>query len=294
MNDNQDQTQPRSRRRLLPALRNQHDELTVGGVASRIALYALLPLFVIGFLFAGLTNVGPTERAVVFHGGAGTLSILEPGKFQWVTPIINDVTTYDVRSEVYTEIAEGIAEDQQVVTTEVTVLYHPKVDAIQTIHQRLGPHYEQKVLVPAVQDSVKSAINNYEVEELRGDVRDHVKQDIVSRITEALTSQDLVVDRISLTDFDFSPTYNAAIEEAAVAQRAVAKARSIQERAAIDANTTIITAHAQATAARELAATNTDALYAFKWLDAWDHHLPQTLVIGESGGILVAPSPAAG
>lgn len=294
MNGDQDQSQPKSRRRLLPPLRKDsaygRNAIHLPGVIARIVVFAIVPLFLVGFVIAGLTNVGPTERAVVFHGSSGDLSILSPGKFQWVTPILNDVTTYNVRSDIYTETAEGIAKDQQVVTTEVTVLYHPDVKAVQTIHQRLGPDYEDKVLVPAVQDSVKSAVNNYEVEELRGDVRAQVKQEIVDRITEALESQDLVVDRISLTDFDFSEPYNRAIEEAAVEERNVVKARATQERASIEANTTLIQAHAQAEAARLLAATQSDVFFSLEWLKKWDGHLPDTLVQGEAGGVLLAPN----
>lgn len=298
MNDNQNQGQPKRRFRLLPPLRKDsptygRNAVHIPGVIARIGVWGILPIFLFAYILVGVRVVDSTERAVVYDF-SGDLSIMSPdeGRYQWAWPIADQVTFYNVRAQSYTEIAEGIAKDQQVVTTEVTVLYHPSEVKVQTIHQRLGRDYEDKVVVPAVQDSVKSAVNNYEVEELRGDVREQVKQSIVARITEALESQDLVVDRISLTDFDFSEAYNRAIEEAAVEQRAVLKAQAILERSRIEANATIVTAHAQAEAARALAATGTDAFYRMRWLEKWDSHLPTTLVLGDDagGGILVVPT----
>jgi prohibitin 2 len=259
-------------------------------------LAGILLISVFAFIKTGVREIDSTERAVVYTFG-GDLTIRSPddGRYQWVTPVLDEVTFYDVRSDTYKEIAEGIAEDQQTVTTEVTVLYHPSETKIQTIHQTLGRDYERKVVVPAVQDSVKSVMNHYEVEQLKGDVRDLVKAAIVQNITAALESKNLVVDQISLTDFDFGHLYNEATEQAAVEQRNVEKARAIQERARIEANTTVITAQANYEAARLLAATQSDALYQFKWLEVWDKNgspMPQVLVMGEGGNTLL-PLPLA-
>jgi regulator of protease activity HflC (stomatin/prohibitin superfamily) len=260
--------------------------LPVKGLALGVLiLIAVIVAFV--FVAAGLRTVDSTERAVVFHRD-GHLSILEPGKFLWVTPVVNSVTIYDVRSVAFSAAAEGLAKDQQVVTTEVTVLYHPKVDAIQTIHQTLGTDYETKIVVPAVQDSVKSAVNFYTAEELRGATRDQVRSDIINRITDAVEEQNLVVDQISLTDFDFSASYNQAIEEAAIAERKVQEAEANFHRAQIDANTTIVTAAAQAEAQRLLAANPSDVFFSLKWLDKWDGHTPLTIA-GDANGLFITP-----
>lgn len=260
---------------------------------KRIVIGIAIGLAVLfGFIFAaaGFHTVDSTERAVVFHQD-GSLSIVEPGKFIWITPVITSVQKYDVRSVAYTASAVGLARDQQVVTTEVTVLYHPAVDKIQTIHQTLGTDYETKVVVPAVQDSVKSAVNFYTVEQLRGETRDQVRTDIINRITSAVEAQNLVVDQISLTDFDFSETYNAAIEAAATAERRIQEAEANFRRAQVEANQTVVTAQAQAEAARLLSASNSEQFFRLKWLEKWNGILPTYLGGGNEGVFLAPPAP---
>lgn len=120
---------------------------------------------------ASFKSVGPTERAVVFHTD-GSLSILEPGKFQFVMPIFNDVTMYNIRDQTYTAESIGISLDLQETTTEVTIRYHLEEDRVSTIHRTLGRGYEYKVVKPSVQDCVKTAVSYYNVEELTGLVRE--------------------------------------------------------------------------------------------------------------------------
>ena len=293
MDQNQPQDNDKPRRRLLPPLFDEADRfglrpLRPSGLVARIAL-VVVGLFAFFFVIAGLTNVGATERDVVFHAD-GSLSILEPGKFQWVTPIVNDVTTYDVRDKTYTESAIGISLDLQETTTEVTVRYHPQVDAIQTIHQTLGRGYEDKVIVPAVQNCVKNAVSNFNVEQLTGSVRAQVNADIGSCITGTLAAANLVTSAVSVTDFDFSPQFNAAIEAKAIAQQKAQEERNRLEQVIYQANQTVVAARAQGEAATLLAQTGNSEVYMFlEWLKRWDGHLPTTLVGDDSAGILITP-----
>ncbi|MBI2013822.1 MAG: prohibitin family protein [Candidatus Colwellbacteria bacterium] len=256
---------------------------------------ALVGLFVLIFVTSGLLHVDATERAVVFHAN-GDLEIKEPGRFQWVTPIFNTVTKYDVRSVAYTVTAEGIALDQQAVFTEVTVLYHPNETKIQTIHQTLGINYEGKVVVPAVQDSVKSAVNFFAVEDLRGENRELVKQDIIRRITADVERQNLVVDKVSLTDFDFTGEYNLAVEKAAIAERDVQKELAVLKQKEIIANQTRVEADGQGYAIERLAAATSgekgQAYLFLKWLEAWiagGSQVPTTLVGDETPFAIPVP-----
>lgn len=276
-----------------PAIEIEDDgTITVhpGRLAGRIGI-VLSAIALVAFLIAGLTNVGATERDVVFHRD-GSLSILQPGKFQWVTPIINDVTTYDVRDTTYTESAIGISLDLQETTTEITVRYHPEEDAIQTIHQTLGRGYERKVLVPAVQGCVKDSVSFYNVEELTGATRAIVVESIRSCITSAMAKGHLVSTQITATDFDFSPQFNQAIEAKAIAQQKAQEEKNRLEQTIYQANQTRIQADAQAYATAALAAATSgdqgQAYLFLEWLKRWDGVLPQYMG-GDNTGLLITP-----
>lgn len=255
----------------------------------RSALLAVAILFGIIFAASGFHSVDSTERAVVFHSN-GSLSILPPGKFQWVTPILNTLTTYDVRDVAYKASAIGISLDLQETTTEVTVLYHPDPLAIQTIHQTLGHDYEGKVVAPAVQGCVKNAVSFYNVEQLTGAIRAKVSDDIRNCVVDELARNHIVPNAVTVTDFDFSKQFNDAVEARAVALQKAAEAKNNLERARFEANQTILQAMAQAESARLVAQSTSGSQGAtyicLRFLEKWDGKLP----LYGGGGIPCGPS----
>jgi len=260
------------------------DTITISNRMIATTLIAIAALVAGALAFSGFHTVDPTERAVISHKD-GSLSILQPGKFQWVTPILNTVYTYDVRDVAYKASAEGISLDLQVTTTEVTVLYHPDPLAIQTIYQMLGSDYESKIVAPAVQGCVKNSVSYFNVEALTGAIRAKVAQDIKDCITGQIIRGNLVAKEITVTDFDFSPQFNAAIEAKAVAQQKAQEEKNRLEQVKFQANQTIVQAQAQAEAAHLLSQSTSGqqgATYiCLKFLEKWDGKLS----LYGSGGI---------
>lgn len=261
----------------------------IGAIAAGAAALVILLL-----VSSSLHNVDAGERAVVFHSN-GSLTTLQPGKFQFVAPLINTVTIYNVQSQLYKESAEGISKDIQVVTTQVAVLYHPDAGQIPTIHQTLGPDYADRIVPPSVQDAVKSAVSYWNAEELTAGTRELVKHDIASRITTDLVAKHLIVDQVSITDFDFSKEFNAATEAKVVAQQRALEAKNKLEQSKYEANQTIIQATAQAEAARLLSESTSgekgQAYLYLEWLKHWNGVLPQYMTGGGSDPNFFFPAP---
>lgn len=246
------------------------------------------------FGLVGLTNVGATERAVVFHAN-GELEILEPGKFQWVTPVVNDLTRYNVREVVYTESAVGITKNKQETTTEVTVRYQPDPTKIEVIHQDLGRGYKAKIIVPAVQGCVKDVVSDYHTDSLTGPERGLVMNGIGDCIASAAAEGNLLVAKVTVTDFDFSPAFNQAIEAKAVAEQRAEEEKNKLEQVKYQANQTVVQARANAEAQRllneaMLTSNNGGNAYLFlEWLKVWDGKLPTVLTGDEGSNLLITP-----
>lgn len=244
--------------------------------------------------FSGITTVDSTQRAVVFHKSNGSLSILDPG-YHWVMPVINDVTKYNVKDKTYTESAVGISNDLQETTTEVTVRYSPDPLKIQTVHQTLGTSYQKKIIVPAVQSCVKNAISLYPVEQLTGSIRAKVNDDIAKCVTSEAEDGYLLVSKVSVTDFDFSPQFNAAIEAKAIAQQKAQEEKNRLEQTKYLANQTVVQAQAQAEATRLLNSamssgdTSSSAYLFLEWLKVWDGKLPTVMSDGSGSNLLITP-----
>jgi prohibitin 2 len=257
-----------------------------------LALIVGVVLLFVGL--TGLTNVGATERAVVFHAN-GELEILEPGKFQWVTPVVNDLTRYNVREVVYTESAIGITKNKQETTTEVTVRYQPDPTKIEVIHQDLGRGYKAKIIVPAVQGCVKDVVSDYHTDSLTGPDRSLVNEGIDQCIRSAAKEGNLLVTKVTVTDFDFSPAFNTAIEAKAVAEQRAEEEKNRLEQVKYQANQTIVQAEAQARAVMLLAnaassSQDSNAYLFLEWLKVWNGVLP-TVMTGEDGSQLLITPP---
>lgn len=260
-----------------------------------LKIIGIITIVILGItLLTGLTVVDSTQRAVVFHKTNGSLSILDPG-YHYVVPVLSDATKYDVRERTYTESAVGISLDLQETTTEVTVLYSPDPMQIQTIHQTLGTSFEKKIIVPAVQSCVKSSVSNFNVEQLTGGVRAIVSEKISECITSDAKKGNILVTKVSITDFDFSPQFNHAIEMKAIAQQAAQEEKNRLEQVKYQANETIINATAQAQAVRllndaSLTQNGQNNAYLFlEWLKVWDGKLPSVMSGDNNSNLLITP-----
>lgn len=262
---------------------------------GRTWIVAVAAVAILILVTSSLHTVEAGERAVVFHQN-GSLTTMQPGKFQFVLPVLNSVHVYNVQSQLHTKETAGISKDLQLVKTDVAVLYHPDPARITDIHQLYGPDYAGRVIDPAIQDAVKSAVSYWNAEELTASTRDRVKEDIETRVKADLDQAFLILDQLSITDFDFSAQFNAATEAKVVAQQKALEAKNNLERAKYEANQTVIQAQAQAEAARLLSAAASSeqgsAYLYLEWLKKWDGTLPQTLVGQDTQVLLPLQKPS--
>ena len=250
-------------------------------------------LFGLIFVASGMHSVDAGESAVVFHKD-GSLSELKPGKFQFVMPVVNTVTVYDVRSQVDEASASAASRDLQQVDVKVTVQFHPDPSQITWIHQNIGGDYLGKVIQPAVQEAVKASTAQHDAATIIRD-RPELKAEIEGVLQTRLDASHIIMDQVSLTDIQFSPEFSAAIEASQTAKQNIVLEQNRLVVARLQANQTIAQAEGQAESARLLAnSTNGDqgAGYLFlQYLSHWDGHLPMYMTSDSSGFGFIMPTP---
>src|ERR671911_528149 len=107
-------------------------------------------------------------------------------------------------------------------------------DRVQVLYQQLGPDYANRVIVPAIQESVKQVTARFNAEELITK-RETVKNQIEEQITARLGAYNIVVDALSITEFQFSPQFTAAVEAKVEAQQRALQAQNELRRIQIEA-----------------------------------------------------------
>ena len=256
---------------------------------------AIVILIIIGVVAtASVKIVDSGHRGVLLHWDAVDLTNppLEEG-LHFVVPFQDDVVNIEVRTLKYASEARSASKDLQTVETTVTVNYHPDKEGVHRLYKNLGLDYENRVIQPAIEETVKQVTANYNAEELITK-RPLVKADIEFSIRERLNQFDVVTEVISITDFEFSALFASAIESKVEAEQKALKAENDLRRIEVEArqreanaiglaNANIAEAKGEAEAIaiiNQALAQNPNYL---EWLktQAWDGKLP--LVVGSGG-----------
>jgi regulator of protease activity HflC (stomatin/prohibitin superfamily) len=269
-----------------------------------MVLAAVVILIIIGVVAtASVKIVESGHRGVLLHWDAVDLTAppLDEG-LHFVTPFQDDVVNIEVRTLKYASNARSASKDLQTVETTVTVNYHPDKEQIHRLYKNLGLDYENTVIQPAIEETVKQVTANYNAEELITK-RPLVKDDIEFSIRERLNQFDVVTEVISITDFEFSDLFARAIESKVEAEQNALRAENDLKRIEVEAKQREANAIglananiAEATGEAEAIAIINRALAEnpnyLEWLktQAWDGKLP--LVVGEGGATPFIEIPA--
>lgn len=203
-------------------------------------------LLCVGFLFfvAQCKIVGAGERGVVTTWGKVEPSIWNEG-IHFKRPFSQRVTKFDVRIQKAQEIVGAASKDLQEIKAEVALNYHYQPDKVNDMYQKIGKDIRGVIIVPAINELVKATTARYTAEELITK-RESAKIEMRNALTERLRSSFIIVDELSITNFDFSDQFNKAIEEKQTAAQNAIKAERDLERIKIEAAQTIASAEAEA------------------------------------------------
>jgi regulator of protease activity HflC (stomatin/prohibitin superfamily) len=263
--------------------------------AVKLILGAIIVLIIIGVVASSSVKiVDAGNRGILTHWSAVDLTSppLDEG-IHFVIPFQDEVIQMEVRTLKYDTSTRSASKDLQTVQTTVTVNYHPDPEKVHILYKEIGMNYENRVIQPAIDETVKQVSANYNAEELITK-RPLVKADIENAIRERLQAFYVQTEVISITDFEFSPLFAKAIESKVEAEQKAQKAENDLIRIEVEARQLEAQAVglaaaniAEATGEAEAISIINQALssnpFYLEWLktQAWDGRLP--LVVGEGG-----------
>ena len=214
-----------------------------GTLAGKIILLAI-----VGIIFVAILNpfviVNAGERGVVKHFGNVQDDVWDEGLHIKV-PIRDTVINMDVKTQKYEADATAASNDMQITKTTVAVNYHLVPTDANVIYQEVGMGYESKIIAPAIQEVVKAATANFKAEELITQ-RPLVKDEIEQALQEKMLERGIVVETVYITNFDFSPEFNEAIELKVKAQQMALQAENDLLRIEVEAKQKVTQAQAEA------------------------------------------------
>jgi regulator of protease activity HflC (stomatin/prohibitin superfamily) len=213
----------------------------VGAVVLVVLLFTLLSPF---------TVIPAGHRGVVTTFGKVSEDVLDEG-IHLIIPVVNTVHKIDVRIQKGEGQGEAASKDLQTIHTTVALNYHLKPERVALTFQDIGGlrEVEERIILPSTQEAVKAITARYTAEELvakREEVRNHIKSFLVDR----LGRHGILVDEFSVTNFDFSKSFNEAIEAKTTAEQLKLKAERDLQRIRVEAEQKVAQAEAEAKALR--------------------------------------------
>lgn len=246
--------------------RQRSRSLWVIGIAVLLLVWAF---------FSGIKTIGTGEVGVVTQYGKVTGRELNEGLSLVVPFGINSVSIYDIKVQKEVSDTQAATKDLQDVSAEVVLNYHLNRGQVSKMHQTVGVDYKDKLITPALSETFKSASAKYNASELITE-RASLKKDVFEQLRDRLEKYGIVVDDVSITNFQFSQSFASAIEDKQVAQQNAERAKFNLEAAQTDAK-----------AQQAQSQTLSNAYLRKLAIDKWDGKLPET--VAGSSNILGIP-----
>jgi prohibitin 2 len=211
-----------------------------------------LPLKILGILIllvlltalAPFGTVPAGYRGVMTTFGSPNAEILSEG-IHFRLPLAQKINLVNVSIQKGEGDGDAASRDLQTVHTRVALNYHVKPEGALTVFRDLGNEPGQRIILPAVQEAVKAVTARFTAEELiakRTDVRDQ----IVAQLRERLARHGIMVDEFSILNFNFSKSFNDAIEAKTTAEQLKLKAERDLQRIEVEAKQRVAQARAEA------------------------------------------------
>jgi regulator of protease activity HflC (stomatin/prohibitin superfamily) len=225
---------PYGRRRVTP-----EGEPLEGSGSSRSLIRIVVPV-IIGIIIISIIAVSSVRivdagnRGILLHFGAVDTSMSLDEGLHFVVPFRDNVVQMEVRTQKIVESATSASKDLQDVSTQVALNYHINPDNAQIVYRQLGYDYANRVIVPAIQESVKQVTARFNAEELITN-RETVKNQIEEQVRARLAPYNIIVDALSITEFAFSQQFTTAVEAKVEAQQRALQAQNELRRIQIEA-----------------------------------------------------------
>lgn len=241
--------------------------------ALPIAALVVVVVFFIALGSWGTVDAG--HRGVVLRMGAVTGEI-KPEGFYTKTPFVDHVIPMDVRIQKEQVESEGASKDLQSVKTVVALNLSVLPDKCALLYQSIGPEYLQTVVGPALQESIKAVIAQYTAEELVSK-REDVREAIAKLIADKLSPLGIKIEALNIVNFDFSSSFNQAIEAKVTAEQNALAAKNLLSQKQFEAQQAVAIAKGKADAMQIEANALRDnpMILQLRALEKWDGTLPR-------------------
>jgi regulator of protease activity HflC (stomatin/prohibitin superfamily) len=234
--------------------------------------------------FGSWYTIPAGERGIVLTFGNPDMIPTTEGLHSKV-PLIQKVIKMDIKTLKYEAVLSAASKDLQDVSTTIAINYHLIPENVPKIYKEIGLSYENKIIYPFEQEINKGTTALFTAEELvtrREEVRTKMKELLYNQ----LLPRNIIVEEVSITNFEFSKSFSEAIEKKVTAEQEALGAKNKLEQIKYEAQQRITQATAEAEAiqiqAKAIQMQGGKEYIQLQAISKWDGKMP--FVVG--GGTL--------
>ena len=243
---------------------------------TKLIIIGVVGVLIIITIFASITTVGTGEVGIKTRFGKVQDEMIQEG-INLKVPFIERIIKIDCKTKKIEEEAESSTKDMQDVTAKIAVNYNVNKETANILYREIGKKYEEIIIEPAMQESIKSAMAQFTSEELitkRSDVSNKIQE----ILTEKISDKGFNITGFNIINLNFSDEYNEAIEQKAVKKQEVETAKAELEKQQIENERKIENAKAEAEVMRQQNLEITENTLRLKMLEKWNGQLPTTVL----------------
>ncbi|OQB05612.1 MAG: SPFH domain / Band 7 family protein [bacterium ADurb.Bin212] len=236
-------------------------------IIAILIIATLLTITSVGFVPIG-------HRGVEIRAGKVTGYIRGEGIFL-KTPFIDGNRNVDIRTQKLEVEAFAASRDLQDVKSNIAVNFSINQSKVAELYQNIGRDYQDRVLAPAIQESVKSAIATFTAEELITK-REEVSNKMLLTLREKVGEFGIEAKSLNIVNFEFSESFNQAIERKVTAQQDALAAENKLKQIEFEAKQEIEKAKGKAEAQKiegEALRANPEVLR-LRAIETWNGQMP--------------------
>ena len=244
--------------------------------AAPIVVIVLLILFVI--LCNPIARVGVGERGVKVTLGVVSEQSFKEG-IHFVTPFISKIVTMNVKTQKRERTTSVYTKDIQQAKISYVINYNLHPDNAYKMYREVGSDYEDKILMPVVEGTIKDVIGKWNAQDLVAN-REQATSEILNKLINHLNDNYINVSDFQITAINYSAVFERAIESKVTAEQEALKAKNKTVQIQEEAKQKLISAEAEAKSMsiRANALSQNKALVEYEAVQKWDGKLPQYML----------------
>ena len=173
----------------------------------------LIVLMILVFLSPKIFHVVYAGEGAVLYkplfGGTVTDKVFGEGlhiTFPW-----NTLTKYNVRFQKVDHTLYVLTEKGLRIELTLTIRYQPEYEVLGVLHQRVGPNYLKKIVIPQVESTLRTTIGKFQAEEVYTTQR-AILQKIINKSLEQVSQKFIRIDDVIIRKVDLPKKIREAIE----------------------------------------------------------------------------------